>query len=83
MPLYDFRCVEPDCQAVHEEIVKHDVVAVPCRHCGRWSWRQLSAPGGLRCHGAQGGMVLTEREMKKIKEPVWQDQKTGTITSAF
>jgi hypothetical protein len=43
--------------------------------------RQISAPGGLRCNGKDGGMVLSEQQMKKIKEPVWQDEKTGAVTA--
>jgi hypothetical protein len=43
--------------------------------------RQLSAPGGIRANGKDGGMVLSEKQMKMIKEPVWQDEKTGAVTS--
>ena len=80
MPLYDWKC--RNCHAVHEQITVPEITIVPCRSCVGASHRMLSAPGGLRCHGAQGGMVLSETQKKLIKEPVWEDATTGRITAA-
>lgn len=81
MPLYDFRC--RICDTVFEQIVPCEITLVPCRVCpAAPSDRQLSAPGGIRANGANGGMILSEKDMKQIKEPVWQDEKTGRVTSA-
>jgi putative FmdB family regulatory protein len=91
MPLYDFKC--RICGVTFEQIVPCEISLVPCRECAAapadrttlgqgLADRQLSAPGGIRANGANGGMVLSEAQMKKIKEPVWQDEKTGAVTSA-
>jgi putative FmdB family regulatory protein len=81
MPLYDFKCEK--CGIEFEQIVVSAITMVPCRECAAApATRQLSAPGGIRANGASGGMVLSEKQMKMIKEPVWQDEKTGAITSA-
>jgi putative FmdB family regulatory protein len=80
MPLYDFKCRM--CGVTFEQIVPCEIHLVPCRDCAAApADRLLSAPGGIRANGKDGGMVLSEREMKKIKEPVWQDEKTGTVTA--
>lgn len=80
MPLYDFECVK--CHAKHEQIVHSAITMVPCRSCTAGAAKRLvSFPGGIKANGANGGMVVSEADMKKIKEPVWQDEKTGLVTS--
>lgn len=80
MPLYDFVCEK--CGITFEQIVCSEITMVPCRECqSAPANRKLSAPGGIKANGKDGGMALTECEMKKIKEPVWQDEKTGLVTS--
>lgn len=81
MPLYDFQCFA--CQRIEERIVPSNQWEVQSTCCGQSAHRQLSAPGGIRANGAHGGMILSEAQMKKIKEPVLQDTKTGAIESAF
>jgi putative FmdB family regulatory protein len=81
MPLYDFKCEK--CGITFEQITPSEVSMVPCRECSAApAKRQLSFPGGIRANGAGGGMVLSEKQMKMIKEPVWQDTLTGAITAA-
>jgi len=80
MPLYDFKCVA--CQTIVTKLVPNTVFWGICSECGHTEERQLSAPGGIRANGANGGMVLSETQKKMIKEPVWEDTKTGAITSA-
>lgn len=91
MPLYDFKCEA--CGEVFEKIVPSSISVIPHFHpfnpdqpvslAPTLAYRQLSAPGGIKANGANGGMVLSEAQMKKIKEPVYQDTKTGAVTSAF
>lgn len=91
MPLYDFKCRV--CGYVYEKILAATQTTDICPRCtpprkADVAWtpsvadRLLSCPGGIRANGANGGMVLSEKQMKMIKEPVWQDEKTGAITSA-
>lgn len=78
--MYDFKCEK--CDTTFEQIVVSEITMVPCRECSAApAKRQLSVPGGIRANGKDGGMVLSEKQMKMIKEPVWQDEKTGTVTS--
>lgn len=78
MPLYDFQCIE--CATVTERLTASDVLFTLCPTCGHTQERQLSAPGGLKVNGR---MVLSQKQMRMIKEPVWQDERDGSITSAF
>jgi putative FmdB family regulatory protein len=80
MPLYDFKCVA--CREVVEKLVPVEVVYGLCITCGHTTERMLSAPGGIRANGKDGGMVLSEKQKKMIKEPVWEDTTTGAITAA-
>lgn len=80
MPLYDYKC--DLCKRLTESIQKSDVQFIRCGKCDFMvAERQLSAPGGIRAHGAQGGMVLSEKERKKVTEPLWHDPVTDRCTS--
>jgi putative FmdB family regulatory protein len=81
MPLYDFKCEK--CGITFEQITPSEVSMVPCRECAAApAKRQLSFPGGIRANGAGGGMVLSEKQRKLVKEPLWHDPVTDRCTSA-
>lgn len=89
MPNYDFKCRR--CQIVFERIVPATVTVVNCPKCiphmvqvqnkmvslPTYSDRQLSAPS-IR----PNGIILSEKEINKIKEPLIQDLESGAIWSA-
>jgi putative FmdB family regulatory protein len=83
MPIYEYRCLRCGSDKF-ERIRSVSACGQPaqCPTCLESAYQIVSAPGGIRANGAGGGMVLSEKQMKMIKEPVWQDEKTGAITAA-
>lgn len=83
MPLYDYKC--HFCGSEVESIQKSDVSEILCDspiHVAENELvlmeRQLSAPGGIKVNGR---MVLSQSQMRMIKEPVWQ-YPDGSVESA-
>jgi len=84
VPIYEYRCL--NCSKKFERIrsVSACGTAAQCPACqDDHAYQVVSAPGGIRANGANGGMVLSEKQKKMVKEPCWEDQKTGAYTSAF
>lgn len=79
MPLYDYKCSQ--CEVVTESLQPSSSEVIRCPSCAKdgplvngkfgigIAYRQLSAPAGITVNGR---MVFSEKQMKKIKEPVWQ-----------
>lgn len=82
MPLYQYRCLE--CAVLFERIRSLSACGTPaqCPTCLESAYQIITAPGGIRANGASGGMVLSEKQKKMIREPVWEDTATGAITAA-
>lgn len=69
MPRFDFRCTA--CSHVFEAISPANLTSLPCVACQcRFSVRLVSAPCSPRMGGTRH---YSESEMKKIKEPVFQN----------
>lgn len=42
--MFDFRCSNPKCNEVFEELIRNDDKTLPCPECGQDAYRQLAAP---------------------------------------
>lgn len=49
MPLYEYKCTEPDCQATCEKLVKFSDPTPDCPVCGKQSLEKLLSTGSSFC----------------------------------